>query len=243
MDTKKYRGREAQTGPAEYMATSAIMSKGQNSFEALCSLPCLTKLTAASAYQADQSMLDQSSLNIMAPNHNWGDWAKVPLPQPLCIFKICSWCHRQCTHCHCRVACVTTSHVQVLCKWVFWPHTCKKWYDPIWIHYHFTLFIQIYMLAGVTIGHPDTFLCCCPTEAPAPPLLAPLFPPLTLPWAHATTNKLPHLLAVGRLGPGAESADCFLYILNSDMSIKCWFWNHNWSCMLYKLIFNIIVLI
>ena len=51
-------GEEAQTGPAEYLATSAIMSKGDYSFEAQCSLPGLT--TAASAHQADQSLPDQS---------------------------------------------------------------------------------------------------------------------------------------------------------------------------------------
>ena len=28
----------------------------------------------------------------MAPNHLWGDWAKAPLLQPLCIFKICRGC-------------------------------------------------------------------------------------------------------------------------------------------------------
>ena len=38
---------EAQTGPAEYLATSAIMSRKLYSFEAQCSLPCLTKLKAA----------------------------------------------------------------------------------------------------------------------------------------------------------------------------------------------------
>ena len=86
---------EAQTGPAEYLATSAIMSKGHYSFEAQRLLPCLTTLTAASADQADQSMLDQSSPNIIAPNHLWSYWAKAPLPQLLCIFKIC----RGCTYC------------------------------------------------------------------------------------------------------------------------------------------------
>ena len=82
-------GKEAQAGPAEYLATSAsvIMSKGQYSFEAQCSLPCLTTLTAASTYQADQSMLDQSLPNIIAPNHLWGNWAKAPFPLPLCIFS------------------------------------------------------------------------------------------------------------------------------------------------------------
>ena len=60
-----------------------VMSKGQYSFEAQCSLPCLTTLTAASANQADQSMLDQSSSYTMAPNHLWGDWAKAPLLAPL----------------------------------------------------------------------------------------------------------------------------------------------------------------
>ena len=59
------QGEEAQTGPAEYLAASAIMLKGQYSFEAQCSLPCLTTLTAASAHQADQSMQDQSSSNII----------------------------------------------------------------------------------------------------------------------------------------------------------------------------------
>ena len=39
-------------------------------------------------------MLDQSTPNIMTPNHLWGDWPKAPL-QPLCIFKIC----RGCTNC------------------------------------------------------------------------------------------------------------------------------------------------
>ena len=51
-------GEEAQTGPAEYLATSAIMSKAGYSFEAQCSLPGL--ITAASAHQADQSLQDQS---------------------------------------------------------------------------------------------------------------------------------------------------------------------------------------
>ena len=74
------QGEEAQTGPAEYLATSAIMSKGDYSFEAQCSLPGLT--TAASAHQADQSLQDQSSPNIMASNHLRGDWAKAPLPRP-----------------------------------------------------------------------------------------------------------------------------------------------------------------
>ena len=37
------------------------------------------------------------------------------------------------------------------------------------------------MQAGVTIGHPDTLLCCCATLAPAPSPLAPLFPPLIIP--------------------------------------------------------------
>ena len=50
------QGEEAQTGPAEYLAASAIMLKGQHSFEAQCSLSCLTLLTGASAHQADQSM-------------------------------------------------------------------------------------------------------------------------------------------------------------------------------------------
>ena len=80
-------GEEAQTGPAEYLAALAIMSKGQYSFEAQCSLLCLTTLTAASAHQADQFMQDQSSPNILAPNHLWGNWTKADLPQPLCIFK------------------------------------------------------------------------------------------------------------------------------------------------------------
>ena len=35
-------GEEAQTGPAKYLATSAIISKGQYSFEAQCSLSRLT---------------------------------------------------------------------------------------------------------------------------------------------------------------------------------------------------------
>ena len=39
--------------------------EGTYSFEAQCSLPCLTTLTAASAHQADQSMQDQSSSNII----------------------------------------------------------------------------------------------------------------------------------------------------------------------------------
>ena len=92
-------GEEAQTGPAEYLATSAIMSKGDYSFEAQCSLPGLT--TAASAHQADQSLPDQSSPNIMASNHLWGDWAKAPLPRPSCIpiFKAC----RGCTRCRYQV--------------------------------------------------------------------------------------------------------------------------------------------
>ena len=34
-----------------------VMLKGQWSFEAQCSLPCLKTLTAASAYQADQSII------------------------------------------------------------------------------------------------------------------------------------------------------------------------------------------
>ena len=81
------QGKEAQTRPAEYLAAQAIMSTGQYSFEAQCSLPCLTKLTAASAHKAYQSMQHQSSSNIMAPNDLWGKWAKADLPQPLCIFK------------------------------------------------------------------------------------------------------------------------------------------------------------
>ena len=59
------QGEAAQTGPAEYLVASAIISKGQYSFEAQCSLPCLTTRTAASAHQADQSMPDQSSANII----------------------------------------------------------------------------------------------------------------------------------------------------------------------------------
>ena len=51
-------GEEAQTGPAEYLATLAIMSKGDYSFEAQCLLPGLT--AAASAHQVDQSLQDQS---------------------------------------------------------------------------------------------------------------------------------------------------------------------------------------
>ena len=54
-------GEEAQTGPAEYLATSAIVSEGDYSFEAQSSLPCLT--TAASAHQAHQSLPDQSFNN------------------------------------------------------------------------------------------------------------------------------------------------------------------------------------
>ena len=88
-------GEEAQTGPAEYLEATAIMSKGQYFFEAWCSLPCLTTKTPASAHRADQYMQDQSSPNIMAPNHVWVDWVKAALPQPLCIFKIC----RGCTNC------------------------------------------------------------------------------------------------------------------------------------------------
>ena len=97
-------GEEAQTGPAEYLAALAIMSKGQYSFEVQslqlqCSLSRLT--TTASAHKADQSMQGQSSPHIKAPNHLWGDWAKTPLPKPLVtplpkpIFKIC----RGCTKC------------------------------------------------------------------------------------------------------------------------------------------------
>ena len=59
------QGEAAQTGPAEYLEALAIISKGQYSFEAQCSLPCLTTRTAASAHQADQSMPDQSSANII----------------------------------------------------------------------------------------------------------------------------------------------------------------------------------
>ena len=72
------QGEEAQTVSAKYLATSAIMSKGQYSFEAECSLPCLTTLKAASAYQVNQSMLNQSSPNIMAPNHLYllDNWAQ-----------------------------------------------------------------------------------------------------------------------------------------------------------------------
>ena len=47
-------GEEAQTGPAEYLVTLAIIL----SFEAQCSLPGLT--TAASASQANQSLPNQS---------------------------------------------------------------------------------------------------------------------------------------------------------------------------------------
>ena len=36
------QGAAAQTGPAEYLAASAIISEGQYSFDAQCSLPCLT---------------------------------------------------------------------------------------------------------------------------------------------------------------------------------------------------------
>ena len=79
-------GEEAQTGPAEYLAASAIMSRGQYSFEAQCSLPCLTTRKAASALQANQSMQDQSSPNIMAPNHLWGDWPKLLYQSP-CAFS------------------------------------------------------------------------------------------------------------------------------------------------------------
>ena len=60
-----------------HCGTWAMMSKGQYSFQAQCSLPFLTTRTAASAHQADQSLQDQSSANIMAPNHLWGDWAKL----------------------------------------------------------------------------------------------------------------------------------------------------------------------
>ena len=71
-------GEEAETRPAEYLETSAIMSKGHYSFEcrrditllkhsAQCSLAGQT--TAASAHQADQFLPDQSSPNIMASNH------------------------------------------------------------------------------------------------------------------------------------------------------------------------------
>ena len=74
-------GEEAQTGPAKYLATSAIMSKGHYSFEAQCSLPCLT--TAASAHQPDQSFPDQKSPNIMAPNHLLGDWAQSSITKTL----------------------------------------------------------------------------------------------------------------------------------------------------------------
>ena len=75
-----------EEGPANYLATSAIISKGQYSFEAQCSLPCLTTRTAVSAHPY------QGSPNIMAPNHLWGNWAKALLLQPLCIFKICREC-------------------------------------------------------------------------------------------------------------------------------------------------------
>ena len=105
------QGEEAQTGPAEYLAASAIMLKGQYSFEAQCSLPCLTTLTAASAHQTDQSMQDQSSPNIMAPNHLWGEWAKADLQQPLRIFKICTGC--------------------TCCKQIFWPDLDTKKQDGL----------------------------------------------------------------------------------------------------------------
>ena len=44
---------------------------------AQCSLPCLTSRTEASAHHADQSMQDQSSTNIMAPNHLWASGPKL----------------------------------------------------------------------------------------------------------------------------------------------------------------------
>ena len=86
----------AQTGPAEYLAALAITSKGQYSFGAQCSLPCLTTWTEASAHQADQSLQDQSSANIIGTKINQitfgGKWAKADLPQPSPIFKICRGC-------------------------------------------------------------------------------------------------------------------------------------------------------
>ena len=59
------QGEEAQTGPAEYLAASAIITNGQHPFEAQCLLPCLRTQTAASAHPVDQSMPDQSSPNII----------------------------------------------------------------------------------------------------------------------------------------------------------------------------------
>ena len=43
-----------------------VMLKGQWSFEAQCSLPCLKTLTTASCRSVYHSMLDQNSPNIMA---------------------------------------------------------------------------------------------------------------------------------------------------------------------------------
>ena len=51
-----------------------------------------------------------------------------------------------------------------------------------------------------------------------PHLPAPLFPPLTLAWARATTNQLPSPLGAWRLGPGAESAGALLLTLVDAVS-------------------------
>ena len=72
-------GEEAQTGPAEYLATSAIMSKGDYSFEAQCSLPGLT--TAASAHQADQSLPDQSFTEHHGTKSPWGRFCQSSITE------------------------------------------------------------------------------------------------------------------------------------------------------------------
>ena len=91
------QGEEAQTGPAEYLATAAIMSCRRDN--------TLLKHSAHSpVLQHWQLRLLTKHIslcwNIMAPNHLWDHWAKAPssLPTPSCIFKIC----RGCTDC--RVA-------------------------------------------------------------------------------------------------------------------------------------------
>ena len=110
-------GEESQTGPAEYLVTSAIMLKGHYNFEAQCSLPGLT--TAAAAHQAEQSLLDQSSPNIMASNHLWGDWAKAPLPRRR-GHRYSNDC-RGCTRCRYQVLISVSAAPQN-----FWPDRDKK---------------------------------------------------------------------------------------------------------------------
>ena len=85
-------------------------------------------------------------LNIMAPNHLWGNWAKAPLQQPLGIFKIC----RGCTNCsgdRCNQVLVSVSAVHQNFWPDFWPDLDKQ--DGL----HLSLQIVCTSWAALTLSH------------------------------------------------------------------------------------------